>query len=216
MTPTVRTAGSTAKYCHSSRSRPARRISSITIRSAARRVASRSEVTSPMIRTARPRAGERLALHHVLGQAQLGADPAHLVLEQQAQWLDQLEIHVVGEAADVVVALDGRGPRAARLDHVRVEGALDQVASVAVVPGHLLEYPDELVADRLALALRVGDAGQPLEEPVRRLDVHQVDLEIAPEGLLDLLGLAVAQQARVHEDAGEPVADGPVHEQGRD
>src|SRR5205823_634743 len=42
-----------------------------------------------------PGAGERLAPHQALGQAQLGPDGAHLVLEQRAQRLDELEAESV-------------------------------------------------------------------------------------------------------------------------
>ena len=50
-----------------------------------------------------------------------------LVLEQGAQRLDQRELQVVGQAADVVVRLDvGRALAAAGLDHVGVERALDE------------------------------------------------------------------------------------------
>ena len=62
-----------------------------------------------MIRTARPGPGEGLAPHHLLGQAQFLADRPHLVLEEVAQRLDQLEAHVGGQAAHVVVALDAGG-----------------------------------------------------------------------------------------------------------
>ena len=44
-------------------------------------------------------------------QAELAAERAHLVLEQFAQRLDQLHVHAFGQAADIVVRLDGdRGP----------------------------------------------------------------------------------------------------------
>ena len=51
-----------------------------------------------------PRPGERLPPDDPVGQAELGADPADLVLEQRAQRLDQRELQVVREPADVVVA----------------------------------------------------------------------------------------------------------------
>ena len=72
-------------------------------------------------------ARERLA-HDDLGrQAKLLAHGADLVLEERAQRLDQLEVQVLGKAADVVVALDVRGTfAAAGFDDVRVQGALDQ------------------------------------------------------------------------------------------
>ena len=39
-------------------------------------------------------------------QAQLAAERAHLVLEQFAQRLDQLQLHPLRQAADIVVRLD--------------------------------------------------------------------------------------------------------------
>jgi hypothetical protein len=78
---------------------------------------------------AEARAREGMALHHLGGQAEFQADGAHLVLEQLAQRLDQLQLHVLGQAADVVVALDDvrlAGLAAGGLDHVRIDGALGE------------------------------------------------------------------------------------------
>src|SRR5699024_6157579 len=101
-------------------------------------------------------------------QAQLGADRAHLVLEHRAQRLDEGELQVVGQTADVVVALDvGGAGTASGLDDVRVEGALDEEVD-APLPRQLgsggLERADELAADDLALLLRVGHPGEGPEE----------------------------------------------------
>jgi hypothetical protein len=55
------------------------------------------------------------------------------VLEQQPQRLNQLELHVLGQAADIVMALD-RGRRAHdghALDHVRVQRALGEKIKAA-------------------------------------------------------------------------------------
>ena len=57
--------------------------------------------------------------------------------------------------------------------------------------------------------------GEPREEPVRGLHVHERHLEVPAERLLDLLGLALAVQAVVDEHARELVADRPVHEERR-
>ena len=57
------------------------------------------------------RTGERLAPDDLGGQAELLADPADLVLEEHPQRLDQRELQVVGQAADVVMRLDLRGGR---------------------------------------------------------------------------------------------------------
>ena len=142
----------------------------MTIQSASRSVSSRSAVTSPMIRIARPGPGERLAQDHRLGQAELQPDRADLVLEQVAQRLDQLEAQVGRQPADVVVGLDllgGLRLRRRALDDVRVERALGQEVDPAELRRLLLEDADELVADDPALLLRVLDAGQPARGTAR-------------------------------------------------
>ena len=62
-----------------------------------------------MMRTRQARAGEGVTPDDVLGQAQVLADHADLVLEEVAQGLDQLEAELGGQAADVVVELDVGG-----------------------------------------------------------------------------------------------------------
>ena len=172
-----------------------------------------------MIRIARPGPGERLAPDHPLGQAELLADAAHLVLEEEAERLDELHLHVGRKSADVVVRLDERGDSvlaAAGLDDVGVERPLDEEAHVTEAACLLLEDTDELLADDLALLLRVGDAGEPREEALLRLHVDERHVEVAAERLHHLLGLVLAQEAVVDEDARELVADGLVHEERRD
>jgi hypothetical protein len=80
-----------------------------------------------MIRMPGPGRGTAGARRSDLGHAELEPDRAHLVLEQRPQRLDQGELQVVGQAADVVVRLDvGRALAAAGLDDIGVEGALDE------------------------------------------------------------------------------------------
>ena len=92
-------------------------------------------MTSPMIRMPEAGAGERLAPDHRRRQAELLADHPHLVLEQRAQRLDELELEVVGQAADVVVGLDVGGARSpAGLHDVGVERALHEVRRARRTP----------------------------------------------------------------------------------
>ncbi len=66
-----------------------------------------SRVIAPGQRMARPGPGKRMAADESLRQAELAAERAHLVLEQFAQRLDQLHVHALGQAADIVMRLDG-------------------------------------------------------------------------------------------------------------
>ena len=85
---------------------------------------------------AQARAREGLTAYQIFGQAQLTAGLTHLVLEQVPQGLHQfLEVHGVGEAAYVVVALDDGGLAAqAAFHHVGVDGALCQEIDLAALP----------------------------------------------------------------------------------
>ena len=163
-------------------------------------------------------AGEGLAPDDLVGEAELGAEGAHLVLEQAAEGLDQLELHVLGEAADVVVALDGGGAvAAAGLDDVGVEGALHQVSGR---PRCRRRSPRRPRMNSSPMALRFSSGSvmpdEPAEEPVGGVDVDELDALVATERLDDLLALALAHEAVVDEDAGELRADGLVDEGGGD
>ena len=51
-----------------------------------------------------PRSREGMAVDEGRRQAELAAERPHLVLEQLAQRLDQLQLHALGQSADIVVA----------------------------------------------------------------------------------------------------------------
>ena len=161
-------------------------------------------------------ARERMPPEHLAGQPQLLARLAHLVLEQLAQGFDEREPHPFGQPAHVVVALDGRRRPLERdaLDDVGVERPLGQELHVAQLPRLALEHADEHLADSLPLGLGVGDAAQRVQKIPARVRVHEV--EPPAEGLHHLCGLVLAEQAVVHEDAGEPLAYRFLDEHRRD
>src|SRR2546430_13069686 len=105
----------------------------------------------------------------------------------------------VGQAGDVVVGLDRRRSGAPPgLDHVRVERPLHEKARVLTAvlgrepAGLLLEDADELAADRLALGLGLGDAGQPCQEALLRIDGDERHLEGVAECADHLLALVLS------------------------
>ena len=157
-------------------------------------------VTSPRMRTARPGPGNGCRLTMPRGRPELAAERAHLVLEELAQRLDQLKLHALGQAADVVVALDRRRRPLDRdaLDHVRVQRALGEEARVAVLLAAFvrLEDVDELVADDLALLLGVFDARERIEEALRGVDACRSARGSGRGRSLDLLRLALRAAGR--------------------
>jgi hypothetical protein len=111
----------------------------------------------------------------VARQAELDTQAAHFVLEQLAQRFDQAEFHVLGQATDIVMALDHMrlaGLAAGRLDHVRVDGALRQPLGIGELARFLIEDLDEQVADDLALGFRIVDALEPGKIAIRGVDAN--------------------------------------------
>ena len=148
-------------------------------------------------------------------QAEFAAERAHLILEEFAQRLDKLHLHPRRQAADIVMRLD-RDTRAAlerdAFDHVGIERALrEKVRRATAIGGDLLrlfvEDIDEQLADDLALLFRLLNAIERFQERLARIDMDERDVVMAAKQRDDLLGLALAQQPMIDEDAGEPVAD---------
>ena len=165
-----------------------------------------------------PRPGEGLSLHDVVGEAELGADLPDFILEEAAERLDQLELHVLGQATHIVMALDRGGVLASRLDDIGIQRSLHKELGAATIGATgrfglgILEDPDEEFADRLALGLGLGDAGEGGEEALRGIDEDQPHTEVLLKRLDDLVGLVQAHQAGIDMHTGELIADGLVHE----
>ena len=161
--------------------------------------------------------GKRLADDELVFERQLASDLAHLVLEELPQRLDQLHPHALGQAADVVVALDQRRlPHDGhRFDDVGVQRALRQKIDLAEFCRLLLEDVDERRADNLPLLLRIDDPSQAIEETRRRIDEHKRQVEPF-EPLANLIGFVEPQNAVVDENARQLLTDRAMDEQSRD
>src|SRR3989338_2738716 len=89
-----------------------------------------------------------------------------------------------------MVGLDGRGgaaPSWDAFDHIRIQRALRQKLRIGNPLGFLLEHPNELFPDDLALLLRVGDPGQPFEKSWRGIHNVQLEVDMWSPGVGDIL-----------------------------
>src|SRR5690606_42022761 len=124
-----------------------------------------------------------------------------LFRSQLAQRFDQAHLHVLGQAADVVVTLDDvglAGLAAGRLDHVGVDRALRQPFGVGELAGFLIEDLDEQVADDLALGLGVADPFERLEIAVGGIDPDYLDAHVLGEHRPHIYTFLTAQQAGIN------------------
>ena len=118
-----------------------------------------------------------MAAEDIRIQAEGAAYAAHLILEEEAERLHNLEVHLLWKSAHVVVALDG-GRRAldrAGLDHVRVDCTLSQPTRILDSLGNGIEFLHEILTDGLALLFRIRHTLEVREEAVGRL--HTLDIQ---------------------------------------
>ena len=152
---------------------------------------------------AETRTRERLAVDHLIRQAERGTDHADLVLVEKLDRLDELHLHLFRQAANVVVGLDA----VLALKDVRINGALAEEMNILKLRSLLVEDLDELAADDLSLLLRIGDTCEKVKETVGSVDIDEVGAELLLEDVDDHLALALAHEAVVDMDAGELLAD---------
>ena len=93
------------------------------------------------------------------------------------------------------------------LDHIRIGGSLRKKFRIFNLRGRVVEHLDKLVADDLALLLRLIHSGKLVEEAVGGVDVDQFHGEVAAEKILHPLRLVFAEQPVVDENAVELTAD---------
>ena len=110
-----------------------------------------------------------------------------------------------------MVALDDGGFAAqTALNDVRVDGALRKEIHLADLLGLFLEDADKLLADDLALALRLGDTGQFAEIALAGVHADKIDVKVRVAGAkdrADLFLLVLAEQTVIHEHTGQLLAD---------
>ena len=124
-----------------------------------------------------------------------------------------MHIHAVGQAADIVMALDRdrwSAGEADAFDHIGIERTLRQEIGAADFLRFLFEHVDEFPADEFALLFRVGDAGKARHEARLGIDHHQRNIIMVAEEGFDLLPFVHPQQAVVDKDTSQLRANGFV------
>src|SRR6476646_3608647 len=107
-------------------------------------------------------------------------------------------------------------------DHVWIESALGEkvvtamsLRSVLLVFGEqllrrVLKDFDEFIADDLPLLFRIGYPAEFAQETFGGVNVFEADMEILAENALNHFFFARSEQAVVHKNAGQLIADGLV------
>ncbi len=165
-----------------------------------------------------PGPGKRMAVNHFARNPEFDPDLAHFVLEQFAQRFDQVEFHVLRQAADIVMRFNQMrlaGGGAGGFDNIRINRALGQPPGIVELSRLFFEDFDKQIADGLALILGIGLALEFCQKSVFGVDTKHAHAHMLGELLHHLVALAITQQTGVDENTGQLNADRPV-QQGRD
>src|SRR4029078_3079905 len=93
---------------------------------------------------------------------------------------------------------------------------LSQKFGAADFPRFVLEDVDEILADRLALGLRVRHARQRIQETLGSVNVDKRNVVVVAEKADDFVRFAEAHQPMINKHASQLVADRLVNENRRD
>ena len=150
-----------------------------------------------------------------LRHPELLAGGAHLVLEELAQRLDELEVHLLGQAAHVVVALDDRARPLERdaLDDVRVERALHEPLARRA-PSAASSSKTSMKTRPMILRFCSGSVTPraPSRKRSRASTATRFRWKLSRNVATTCSASPCAEQAVVDEDAREPVAERLVAE----
>ena len=140
-----------------------------------------------------------MTLDEALGHAKLVAYAAYFVLKQPLQRLAELQMHLLRQSANVVMALDNHTCYAQTFNAVGIDCALCKPLGISNLLCLGIEHLNKVAAYNLALLLRVGNAFKVFEELLACINADNVESE-SLICLHNLLELILAQHSVVNED----------------
>ena len=156
----------------------------------------------------KPRPRERLAFGKIPRQPQLSAERAYLILEKPAQRFDNAgESDILGQPADIMVALYRSRLVAAGFYNIGVNRPLSKESNTVELAGFLLEHADKVFTDYLALLFGISDAGKRFQEACGSINTDKMQIAVF-EGCLDLVAFVFAHKTVIDKYAVKPAGNG--------
>src|SRR5690606_4106500 len=142
------------------------------------------------------RARERMAINHIVRQAEGNTELSYFILEQFAKRFQQLQMQGLWQTADIVVTLNGMcllSLGAGRFDDIRINRTLCQPLRLRQLSRLFLEYMNKLTTDYLTFSFRICDTFKFIQEPLTGIHMDHPDTQISGEGLHYLFSLIQSQ-----------------------
>ena len=114
-----------------------------------------------------------------------------------------------------MVALDDGGVGTlAAFDDIGIDGTLGKIVQLAEGSGFFLKDFNKVTADDVPFFFRLRNALQIRKEAVGCVGTDEPYREEMTENMADLIALSLAQEAVIHEHAGETLSDGFIDQGG--
>ena len=156
---------------------------------------------------------ERMTAYEVLGNTKTTADGTDLILEEPLERLAELETHLLGQTAYVMMALDCLTGYVEALNTVRIDGTLGEPLGIGYLGGLGIEHLNKVAAYDLTFLLRIGHTLQVLKELGRC--IHTLDIQAQAHVVTHHVGeLVLTQQSVVYEYTGQVLTDSLVEQYG--
>jgi hypothetical protein len=157
--------------------------------------------------------------HHLLRQTQYSANFSHFVFEKLPQWLNQPELHPLGQSPHIVVTLD-QGSRIARnrhtLDHIRIQRPLSQkLGSTPHLLRCFIKNVNEFPSDDLPFLLRIGHPTESAQKSLSGIDHRQVEVPVFSKNAFYAFHLPLTQQPIIDKNTSKLVSDRAMQERRR-
>ena len=110
----------------------------------------------------------------MLGHTQLTPHTAHFVLKQPLQRLTKLQMHLLGQTANIMMAFDDLTSNVQRLNSVGIDSALSKPFGIGNLLGFGIEHFHEITTDNLTFLFWIGDTCQVGKEFLRGIDSYHI------------------------------------------
>ena len=116
---------------------------------------------------------------------------------------DAFKSDILRKSAYIVMTLYHCGFSCAAFNNIRINRSLAKIFYLSKLAGFFLEYTDKLLADYLALFLRLAYPCKPCEKTLACIYTDKVHIELLPEYLLNIIALILAEKSMVNKYTGE-------------
>ena len=120
-------------------------------------------------------------------------------------------MHLLGQSAHVMMALDDFSSNVQTFDAVGIDGALGKPTGIGNLLRLGIEHLNKVASDDLTLLFRIGHTSQVGKELGTRIHTNNIQSQHLVV-FHDLLELVLAQHSMIYEDTSESIANGLVQQ----